>query len=312
MMGAASRISALALVACVMTGTALAQASPEVAEPAAAPYDVTDRDRVWVNFTREAAIVGHRHFWLELRGMALLNDQSIRQSDGAGGTFEGPTLNLAGYPLNRPTRCKGLDDESGCVTEITGGRFDLIAAYGLLSTLEVGMDFPLMLQDVKFAGGSDSNAVDIGDLQLYGKFKRQLAEHWAGAVGVEINTATGSSSKGFGSGHTGLNPFLSARYQSGRFALGSHVGFLLNVDDPPDVFNWSLQGIVRANQLFAFRCEFNGRLFRTGGTTFNDVAVWPGLDINLTDYFVIRPQALAHLTDDAINWGLGLGLALTL
>jgi hypothetical protein len=323
MMGAASRISALAIAVCAITGTALAQGSPDaanpaqgspdVATPAAASSDVTDRDRLWANFTREAAIVGHRHFWLELRGMALMNDQSIRQSDGAGGTFEGPTLNLAGYPLNRPTKCKGLDGEPGCVTEINGGRFDLVAAYGLLSTLEVGMDFPfVMLQDVTFAGGADGDTVDVGDLQLYGKFKRQLAEHWAGALGLEINTATGSSSKGFGTGHTGLNPFLSARYQSGRVALGSHVGFLLNVDDPPDVFNWSLQGIVRANQLFAFRCEFNGRLFRTGGTTFNDIAVWPGLDVNLTDYFVIRPQALAHLTDDAINWGLGLGLAIAL
>jgi hypothetical protein len=301
MMGATSRISVLVIAAC--TATAFAQESS----------DVTDRDRVWANFTREAAIVGHQHFWLELRGMKLMDDQSIKQSDPDGGTFKGPTLNLAGYPLNRPTKCKGLVGQPGCVTEIDGGRFDLIAAYGLLSTLEVGLDFPFVMQEqVSFADGASRDTADLGDLQLYGKFKRQLAEHWAGALGLEINTATGSSSKGFGTGHTGLNPFLSARYQSGRVALGSHVGFLLNVDGPSDVFNWSLEGIVRATQRLALRCEVNGRLFKTGGETFDDVAVWPGFDFNLTDYFVIRPQGLAHLTTDAVDWGLGLGLAITL
>lgn len=303
MMGAASRIGTLVIAACAVTATAFAQASS----------DVTDRDRVWANFTREAAIVGHQHFWLELRGMKLMNDQSIKQSDGEGGTFKGPTLNLAGYPLNRPQKCKGLAGEPGCVTEIDGGRFDLVAAYGLLSTLEVGLVFPFVMQEqVSFSDGANQETADLGDLQFYGKFKRQLAEHWAGALGLEINAATGSSSKGFGTGHTGLNPFMSVRYQSGRVALGSHVGFLLNVDGPSDVFNWSVEGIVRATHLFALRCEVNGRLLKAGGETFNDVAVWPGLDFNLTDYFVIRPQALAHLTTDAVDWGLGLGLALTM
>jgi hypothetical protein len=55
----------------------------------------------------------------------------------------------------------------------------------------------------------------------------------------------------------------------------------------------------------------NGRLFRDDGTI-NDISIWPGLDFNLTDYFVIRPEGLVHATDDAINWGIGIGFALTL
>jgi len=87
---------------------------------------------------------------------------------------------------------------------------------------------------------------------------------------------------------------------------------LFNVDGPSDVFNWSVEGIVRGNSWFAFRCEFNGRQFRDFGDNFTDISVWPGVDFNVTDYLVIRPQAAAHLTNDAINWGLGLGIAVTL
>jgi hypothetical protein len=152
---------------------------------------------------------------------------------------------------------------------------------------------------------------DLGDLLLYGKFKRQLAEHWAGALGVEVSAPTGASSNFIGSGHTGLNPFLSARYQSGWLGLGGHAGFLLNVDGPSDVFNWSFDAIVRGNQMFALRCEVNGRLFRDN-ETFNDISVWPGIDFNLTDNIIIRPQAVAHCTTDAINWGLGVGLVFTM
>src|SRR5262249_5600413 len=152
----------------------------------------------------------------------------------------------------------------------------------------------------------------IGDLTFYGKFKRQLAEHLAGAIGLEINTASGSTSNGFGSGHTGLNPFLSTRYQSGRLSLGAHAGFLLNVDGTADVFNWSLESILRGNALFALRCEVNGRQFRQFGDNYTDVSVWPGIDFNLTDYLTIRPEAEAHLTNDAINWGLGISIVVTL
>jgi hypothetical protein len=87
---------------------------------------------------------------------------------------------------------------------------------------------------------------------------------------------------------------------------------LFNTDSPPDVFNWSLEGIIRPSHLFALRCEVNGRLFKDGGETFNDVAVWPGFDFNLTEYLIIRPQGLAHLSTDAINWGIGLGIAFTM
>src|SRR5262249_45330555 len=130
MKGAASRVSALAIAMCTVACSAFAQG-----------VEVTDRDRVWRNFTREAAIIGEKHFWIEMRGMILTNDQSIKQTDSTGTQFEGPTLGLNGYPLNASPKCT-ISATKGCVERMTGGRFDLVGAYGLLSTLEVGFDFP--------------------------------------------------------------------------------------------------------------------------------------------------------------------------
>lgn len=307
MKGAASRVSALVIAVCAIAGTAFAQTAAEAPVTA----EVTDNDRVWANFTREAATVGEKHFWIELRGMKQMDDLAIKQTDSAGTKFEGPTEGLNGFALNHPN-CT-ISPQKGCIEEIDGGRFDLVGAYGIWNTLEVGVDFPFVMQEsIDYVGGDHAEEAGLGDLLLYGKFKRQLAEHVAGAIGLEISAPTGSSSKFFGSGNTGLNPFLSTRYQSGRVALGGHVGFQLNVDDPPDVFNWSVEGIVRATSLFALRLEVNGRLFKDGSETFNDIAVWPGIDFNLTRNFIIRPQASAHLTTDAIDWGLGLGFVFTM
>ena len=70
--------------------------------------------------------------------------------------------------------------------------------------------------------------------------------------------------------------------------------------------------MFRGSPLFALRCEVNGRQFRDFGDNFTDIAVWPGIDFNLTDSFIIRPQAAAHVTNDALNWGLGIGFVFTM
>jgi hypothetical protein len=306
MKGAALRGGALVIAVWLTAGIA-----------SAAETVVSDHDRMWVNFNREAAVVGDQHFWVELRGMLLQDDQSINQQGtlSAGGTttFKGPKLALNGYPINGK-KCS-VDDKTSsnrCIESIDGGRFDLVGAYGLGANSEVGLDLPfVMQQQIDYVDGGHMENANVGDLVLYGKIKRQLAEHVAGSLGLELSAPTAPSDNFLGSGELGLNPFLSTRYQSGRVALGAHVGFLLNTGSKPDVFNWSLETILRGNALFALRCELNGRLFQDSGT-YNDIAVWPGIDLNLTDNFVIRPQALAHITQDAIDWGLGIGFVFTM
>jgi hypothetical protein len=306
MKGAALRGGGLAVAVWLVAGVVCAADSP-----------VTDHDRVWVNFNREAAVVGAQHFWIELRGMLLENDQGIDQTGrttlGERTTFKGPRLGLNGYPIN--TGGCNVDDNKAsnrCIESIDGGRFDLVGAYGLGANTELGLDLPfVMQQQISYVAGGHMEDVNVGDLVLYGKFKRQLSEHVAGALGLELSAPTAPSDNFLGSGELGLNPFLSTRYQSGRVALGGHVGFLLNTGSKPDVFNWSVETILRGNALFALRCEFNGRLFQDRGT-YNDITAWPGIDLNLTENFIIRPQGLAHLTGDAIDWGLGIAFVFTM
>lgn len=295
----AFRTGALTMVLlCLCAGAAVAE---EVAPEVADAVQVTDRDRMWVNFSREAAVLGANHWWAELRGMKLnsVND---------------PALGLSGYPVTPLAKKKCPNNAPGdaCIESIDGGRFDLIGAYGLGPAAEFGIDIPFVVQQqIEFTNGSSQENATMGDLQLYGKFKQELAEHWAGAIGLELSAPTGSSSKLTGSGNLGLNPFLSTRYQSGRIGFGGHLGFLLNTGNQSDVFNWSLEGVARATSMLALRTEINGRLLRDGGTI-NDISIWPGLDFDLTDYFVIRPEGLVHASDDAISWGIGIGFAVTM
>jgi hypothetical protein len=303
MKGAASWGGVLVIAVCAVAGTALASDT-----------DVTDRDRLWANFTREAAVVGAKQFWLELQGMVLMDDQSVKQTDNQGATFKGPTLGLNGYPINKPACSSAASATTPtCIESIDGGRLDLVGAYGLGANAEVGLDLPfLMQQQIKFVDGSHQSFANVGDLLLYGKIKRQLEEHWAAALGLEISIPTGSRSKYLGSGDLGLNPVLSTRYQGGPLALGAHVGFLLNTGTQSDVFNWDVDAIVRVTAPFALRCEVNGRQFRDFGENYTDISIWPGMDFNLTDYFIIRPQGVAHLTNDALDWGLGIAFVFTL
>jgi len=271
--------------------------------------DVTDKDRMWSNFNREAAVVGDRRFWIEVRAMKLMNDQEVSQQDVNDPTMnvKGPTLGLNGYPVKPFAQKNGSN-----VTSIDGGSFNLIGAYGI-QNWEVGGNLPfVMQQQISFATERPQEDVNVGDLVLYGKYKLPLADHWAGGLGVEMSIPTGPESELLGSGDLGLNPFLSTRYQSGRFGLGGHLGFLLNTGSQPQVFNWSVEGVVRGTSLFSFRTEITGRLFNDVGTTFNDVAILPGLDFNLTDNFIIRPEGLSHLSSDAINWGIGIGFVFTM
>jgi len=107
----------------------------------------------------------------------------------------------------------------------------------------------------------------------------------------------------------GVNPFVSTRYQRGPFSVGAHGGYLFHSGDVPGVFNYSAAGIVRPAATYALRVELSGRLLKDGGDYFNDVVLLPGLEVNLIDHVAIRPTGRANLTHDALDWGLGLGIA---
>lgn len=267
-----------------------------VAAPAIALDDdaVTDADRVSRNFTREAATVGHKQVRLEVRAMSIEDDAD-------------PELNLIGFATEGVNRRKGDD-----ITRINGGVFDLLGSVGLGDNAEIGFDIPFLIQKTSFDTISNENDQDIGDVSLYGKFKRKVAERCALAAGLEIKMPTGIERKQFGTGELGLNPFASTRYTRGRFSLGGHVGWYIYTGSVPDVFNYSVEAIMKGSARYALRVEFSGRRFKDFGDTFDDIVVEPGLDFHLTDRFVIRPNGLIGVTPEAVDWGVGVGLAMSL
>jgi hypothetical protein len=132
-----------------------------------------------------------------------------------------------------------------------------------------------------------------------------------GGIGMEMSIH-GADSELLGSGDLRDSTRSSRPAIRADDSVSAGTGFLLNTGSQPQVFNWSVQGVVRGTQLFSFRTEITGRLFNDVGETFNDVAILPGLDFNLTDNIIIRPEGLSHLSSDAVNWGIGVGFVFTM
>jgi hypothetical protein len=255
--------------------------------------DVTDLDRVYDSFAREAATVGDGRIRLEVRGLYVNEDDA--------------DLDLNGFPVDK------LEQQEGAtVKDMQGGLFDLLGSYGLGERAEVGFLLPFFIQETDFAAASSINEEGIGDLLLYGKFKRKVATNCSMAGGLELQLPTGDEEKSFGTGELGFNPFLSSRYQRGPVAVGGHIGYRIYTGNPDDEFNWGVELLLRPNAQVVFRTEVSGRYFKSFGDEFNDVLLLPGLDFNFGENVILRPTVLVGLSDESPNWGAGLGIVMML
>lgn len=247
--------------------------------------DVTDADRTYRNYTRETATVAEGQIRVELRGLQEQDENHTR-------------LNLLGFPIS------GVD-------RLSGGVIDLVGSYGVTKNAELGFIVPGYIETLHFKNATQKTDEDVGDLQLYGKFKRSVAEHCSVGAGLELSLPNGPEAKGFGTGELGLKPVISTRYQRGPFAVGANVGYEFYSGDVPDVLNYGAEVIVRGSSAYAIRTEIAGRVFDQGGTRFNDLTILPGIDVNISENLTIRPTGLANATDTALDWGIGLGVAAT-
>ncbi|HVN86558.1 MAG TPA: OmpA family protein [Candidatus Binatia bacterium] len=251
--------------------------------------NVTDADRVYRNFSREAATVGAGQARIELRGMTMEDDNNTR-------------LNFNGFPVSNVTREEG-------------GIIDLLSAVGLGNTGEVGADVPVFTQSTRYqlpnGGTKTTSDTDVGDVQLYGKFKRAVAQHCSVAGGVELSLPTGIEHKGFGTGEMGVNPFLSTRYQYGRIGAGLHAGYEMYTGDVDDVFNYSVETYFRGSSSYNIHFELSGRLFNANAKRYHDLVAMPGIDFNLSPNLTIRPTGMTGITGRAIDWGVGAAVAYT-
>ncbi|HUI28502.1 MAG TPA: OmpA family protein [Candidatus Kryptonia bacterium] len=252
--------------------------------------DVTDADRVYRNFTREAATVQPGQIRLEVRGMALGDENN---------TF----LNLNGFPAPQGT------------DQVEGGIFDFLTSYGLGKSSEVGAVVPVITQSLRTPAAAGltqtTSDTDIGDVQLYGKFKHQVAQHCSVAGGVELSLPTGIEHKTFGTGELGVNPFVATRYQMGHFGVGIHAGYEMYTGDVPDIFNYSAEAFFRPSSTYNIHAELSGRLFNDVGRRIDDLVILPGIDFNVSPSLTLRPTGLVGVTGRATDWGIGAGVAYT-
>ena len=271
---------------------------------------VTERDRLWENYTREAAVVGSGKLRLEARAL-MINKLSHDNSP-----------DLTGFPFDDLEEVLAIRGTPDTVQSIDGGRFDLVGSYGLGSTAEAGFVMPVFTQSIEFVGNTPTmNDEDVGDLVIYGKFRREWKENTTLGGGLELSIPTGSERKRMGTGELAFNPYFNLRYSSGRVAIGGHIGYRMSEGEIPDVLNYSTFIVARGNEYLALRVELNGRYFKEQDfrgidvkvpEEFNDLSVWPGIDVNVSDHITIRPQGQIHLTDDAWEYGLGIGIAVDL
>jgi predicted porin len=260
---------------------------------AASAADVTDADRVFQNYTRETATVAEHQVRLEVRGLKEQTDDTAR-------------LNLAGQHL---LGCAVGHPE--CAKDLDTGIIDLVGSYGLGKNAEVGFILPGMIESLRVTEDNVTTVrhdADLGDIQLYTKFKREVAQHCAVGAGVELSLPNGSRAKGFGTGEFGVNPFGSTRYQRGPFAVGGNVGYQMYTGDARDVFNYGAELILRLSEEYAVRTELAGRLLRQG-SHYHDLTILPGVDVNVSENLVVRPTGLVGVSPSAADWGIGIGVA---
>jgi hypothetical protein len=259
---------------------------------------VTDADRTYRSFTREAATVGAERVRVEVRGLRVEDDENTR-------------LDILGFPVDPTETARGTE-----VNHVNGGILDLLGSVGLSANSEVGVDVPFVIEETGLEDApvpvKDLTEESIGDVLFYGKLKHPVAEHCAMGAGVELTIPTGSESERLGTGEFSVNPFVSSRYQRGPFGFGLHAGYQMYTGNYDDIFNYSVQAFARPGRTYAIRAELVGRWFKVGNTRYHDVVVLPGIEFNLSDRFTIRPTGLANVTDEAMDWGLGLGLAFLL
>jgi hypothetical protein len=257
----------------------------------ASAADVTDADRTFRNYTRETATVSEGQVRVEVRG--------LQEQDENRTIYDLLGLRLRSvFPGRKPTA-------------LSGGIIDLVGSYGVAKNMEVGFIVPGYIESLKFSDGTRINNQDVGDLQLYGKFQRSVAEHCAVGAGVELTMPNGPKDKGFSRGELGAAPVVSTRYQRGPWAVGANVGYEMYTGNPSDVFDYGVEIILRGSETYALRTELAGRTFTEAGKRFHDLTILPGIDFNLSNNVTIRPTGMVGGNDAALDWGIGLGIAMT-
>lgn len=318
MMGAAQRWTIAGLAGLSMLAVA-ASAGAQYGGATAEKKEVlvTNADRTYWNYTRDAATVDSGQLRLEFRAFRVEENE-----DGGNPDCRGPLRKNC-------ARLNGIGQRIIGVEDVNSGKLELVSSYGIAKNAEIGLIIPGIIESFKRDDGTKSSFADIGDLTVYGKFVQPVLENLSVGGGLELvfppwknldkqartvqsGAAYGAegSFTGTSTGELGINPFLTSRYTMGRVAVGAHIGYnFYTGDDVEEVLNYSSNAIYRFNETYAVRLELNGRMWDQFGVKWHDVALMPGIDFAMSETITIRPTGLVNLTNTAMDWGIGFGIA---
>jgi len=197
-------------------------------------------------------------------------------------------------------------------------KYDFILSVSPLENLELGADMPLVVLQPE----EDPEHKGIGDVSAYAKYKLIKTEMFDLVGGFEFQANSSENETvpcgsipgqtcAFGVGENGYNPFGSARVRLGdRFALGGHFGFEFFEDPLGDVVNWDVNSIWAPVRWLALRVELTG-FNQVSGPSQDIISIQPGIDF-IFDRLTFRIGGAKGITDDAADWTMGGGVALTL
>ena len=235
--------------------------------------------------------------------MKLMDDQAIKQKSSDGTTVQTDRPSGSnGFPLNHP-KCDISAQQRTASSEIDGGRFDLVGAYGVWldsrSRASTSRSSCRRSHRLRHGSASARRTAASATCCSYGKFKRQLAEH-CGRRDRRSRSARRRARRASSSVPVTPDSIRSSPPATSRVRLRSAGTSASSSTSTIAAGCLQLErGGHRARQRRCSRCAVrsNGRLFKDDSETFNDIAVWPGLDFNLTDNIIIRPQGLAPPDD---------------
>ena len=145
-------------------------------------------------------------------------------------------------------------------------------------------------------------------------------EHFSLTGGFEAQVSTSKDNHGvlcdfsntvchFGFPENGYNPFASFRVTGGPLAFGGHAGYTLYDGSLGDVLNYDANTIWAITDNLAARVELTG-YNQLKGKSQDILSVAPGLDL-VVGHATFRVAGFKGITDDAADWGIGGGIALT-
>jgi hypothetical protein len=191
-----------------------------------------------------------------------------------------------------------------------GGDFDMWTTNARLAyggeMWEAGAEIPYSWVD-----GPGFENDGFQDINFWGKVIPIRTDLYPGGGGLVVTAPTGDGQ--FSLDEWGFEPFVTGAVAAGPVSIRGMRGYTRYLDiDDSDGLTYNLGVLAPCGERVVLRGEFDGAHYFDLNADENPVSFVPGLDIAFpmgTNELILRLSAAAGLTDEASDWGIGIGFA---